>query len=863
MPDELSRRGRRVMGQEPGEMAEPQPVDMADLLTLDDRVAIVGGAGCGKTTYLSFVAASLAAALAGQPLDTRLKPRYPDEPLPIPLVAPLRYWKAYRDACADRRERILDHPETGTLAGFLLWYLRYWYKNFEAAGDFFDRLLKGQGCLIMLDGLDEVVSVSDRRVVRDAVSRLLDTQYPGNPCLLDTQYPGNPCLVTAREAGYRDAPFGEEFQLCKVQPMTEKQIADLVGAWCAQIWPQKADCDAACDELLRAITALNEERVERGQEPLVATPLMVTMVVSVKYSRRELPRERAKLYDACVDVVLESQYTGYEDEAGARRAVVDWGGPPDKQREWLSQLAFEMHQQGAAGATADENQVRAVLSPLLERRGELPLLERFIAAVRGRGGLFEERGDRFQFMHLTFQEFLAAQHLARQWAALPDPAGFLAQVVTDEWWREALLLTVGSLGAPVPYEQREAFVTALWELPGSPEARLAAAELCATGLLDLTEPEPKLLDTARQRLAALTTDSAFLNRVTPPRRAAGRALAKLGDLRPGVGVISPSPAEREGMGGAGLASSLPDIVWCYVPAGSFLMGSADGYKMAYDDEKPQHAQDIPYGYLISRYPITNAQFGAFVEAGGYRERRYWPEAERAGVWKDGLVKARLDDEPRADPYDFGEPFNLANHPVVGVTWYEALAFCRWLGEKVSESANQRIDEWRIWRKRRLERLGNSLDDGLRTAIRHSQFVIRLPTEAEWEKAARGGPGVGVRVFPWGNEPDPERANYEDTGIGTTSAVGCFPGGARPYGVEDLSGNVWEWCHSLYKPYPYRVDGGREDPRAEGGRVLRGGAFSDVARLVRCASRYWDEPYYRLRNRGFRVVVAPGFTSGRW
>jgi len=358
----------------------------------------------------------------------------------------------------------------------------------------------------MLDGLDEVVSVSERRVVRDAVGRLLDTQYLGNPC-----------LVTAREAGYRDAPFGDDFLRCDVQLMTEEQIAALVGAWCAQIWPQQADCDAACDELLRAITALNEERAERKQEPLIATPLLVTMVVSVKYSRRELPRERAKLYDACVDVVLESQYTGYEDEAGARRAVVDWGGPPDKQREWLSQLAFEMHQRGAAGATADESQVRSVLSPLLERRGELPLLERFIAAVRGRGGLFEERGDRFQFMHLTFQEFLAAQHLARQWATLPDPARFLAaqhlarqwatlpdparflaQAVTDEWWREALLLTVGSLGAPAPYEQREALVAALCELPGSPEAQLVAAELCATGLLDLTEPEPTLLDSARR-----------------------------------------------------------------------------------------------------------------------------------------------------------------------------------------------------------------------------------------------------------------------------------------------------------------------------------------------------------------------------
>jgi formylglycine-generating enzyme required for sulfatase activity len=794
-PGDLTRRGRRARGQEPGEMAEPRPVDMADLLTLGDRVAIVGGAGCGKTTYLSFVAASLAAALAGQPLDARLKPCRPGELLPIPLVAPLRFWKAYRDACAEKRARILDHPDTGTLAGFLRWYLRYRYKNLKAAGDFFERLLKGRGCLIMLDGLDEVVSVSERRVVRDGVDRLLDTQYPGNPC-----------LVTAREAGYRDAPFGDDFLRCDVQPMTREQIAALVGAWCAQIWRQEADRDTAQGELSWAITALNEERAERKQEPLIATPLLVTMVVSVKYSRRELPRERAKLYDACVDVVLESQYTGREDEAGARRAVVDWGGPPDKQREWLSQLAFEMHQRGAAGATAGEGQVRAVLSPLLERRGELPLLQRFIDAVRGRGGLFEERGDRFQFMHLTFQEFLAAQYLARQWAALPDHAKFLARLVANEWWREALLLTVGSLGAPAPYEQRETFVAALCGLSGSPEARLAAAELCATGLLDLTEPEPKLLDTARRRLVALLAASS-LNKVPPPKRAvAADGLARLGDPRSGVGLRP---------------DGLPDIVWCEVPAGPFLMGSDKRRdSQAYDDELPQHKVTLP-AYCISKYPVTNGQYAAFVAADGYRERRCWTEA--GWQWKGD----------RTGPETYGGVFDLPNHPVVMVTWYEAVAFCLWLTEQL----------------RRCGKLGAGEE-------------ITLPSESQWEKAARGTDG---RVYPWGDETDPERANYDDTGIGTTSAAGCFPGGASPYGVEDLSGNVWEWTRSLWgknweKPdfeYPYDPKDGRENLEAgdRALRVLRGGAFHYRAGCVRCASRYRLSPNSRYGGSGFRVIVA--------
>jgi formylglycine-generating enzyme required for sulfatase activity len=290
------------------------------------------------------------------------------------------------------------------------------------------------------------------------------------------------------------------------------------------------------------------------------------------------------------------------------------------------------------------------------------------------------------------------------------------------------------------------------------------------------------------------------------RAAAGRALAKLGDPRPGVGL-------RE--------DGLPDIVWCEVPTGPFLMGSSDEDEMAYDDEKPQHEYDIEQPYAISRYPVTNAQYAAFVEAGGYQKERYWTQVARKDVWRDGKVKAWNDDEPRENPYDFDEPFNLPNHPVVGVTWYEAVAFCLWLTEVLRGRGE----------------LGG--DQG-----------IGLPTDPQWEKAARSGDG---RIYPWGSEPDPERANYADTGIGSTSAVGCFPGGGSPYGVEDLSGNVWEWCRtkweSDYEDY-------QNDIALEGSarRVLRGGAFDVGSRGVRCAFRSGGNPHYRDDDLGFRVCV---------
>jgi formylglycine-generating enzyme required for sulfatase activity len=242
------------------------------------------------------------------------------------------------------------------------------------------------------------------------------------------------------------------------------------------------------------------------------------------------------------------------------------------------------------------------------------------------------------------------------------------------------------------------------------------------------------------------------------------------------------------------------------------MGSTPDDNEARENEKDQHEVYLPL-YYMACYPVTVAQFQAFVDATAY-------------------------------PWEYKDRQGPPNHPVVYVSWHDARAYCAWLTERL-----------RTWEE---------TPALLRTLLGNKHWYVTLPSEAEWEKAARGTDG---RHYPWGNEPDPNRANYDETGIDTTSTVGCFPGGAsQPYGVEELSGNVWEWTRSLWgqdwdKPmftYPYRPDDGREDLNAPENmlRVLRGGSFLDSQRAVRCAYRFRDGARF-FGYIGFRLVVVEG------
>jgi len=314
-------------------------------------------------------------------------------------------------------------------------------------------------------------------------------------------------------------------------------------------------------------------------------------------------------------------------------------------------------------------------------------------------------------------------------------------------------------------------------------------------------------------------DSVFKQNLAPwPRAELGQILARIGDPRPGVGIDA--------------ITGLPEILWCPIPGGTFQMGEGN--------DAPPVLLDP---YLISRYPITQKQYKLFVEAGGYGEKSYWKHAESANYWEDGKFKGRWDDDWRTESARNSDPYDLDNHPAVGITWYEALAFCLWLDEQYKN-----LKRIKIWQDGQM--VERALDNRLK---------LLLPSEAEWERAARGGHHY---LYPWGSdEIDPSRANYSDTEISTPTAAGSFPAGENPYGLLDMSGNVWEWTRSKNKEYPYRADDGREkQDSSDDSRSLRGGSFYSSSSFLRCASRNGYHPDFRGWDYGFRVVLSPVSSS---
>ena len=750
-------------------------VSALEAAVLSRKMVLLGDPGSGKTTFVNYLTRILALQ------DFEKIPVWPEKEQDIlPVVVILRDFQRWA------RKQEETQPTSNLLWEYILHDLKT--KNLLFAAGLLENVLENGKAILLLDGLDEVPPGDERIFVRKTV------------LAFHARYSLNRFLITCRVRSYENKKWQlpeSIFDYFILAPFSEKKISEFVRAWyseVAQKWNVPLERTALLSEkLLKAVA----ER--RDLARLAPNPLLLTVMALVHTEYGELPDKRAQLYQQAVDVLLWrwEQEKSKEAEGQSKMLALlrEAGRDRNDLLRVLGKLAFEAHQNG--GDTKDPDALSGVsqgelLAALrvLHPDASLDWAEALINTMRLRAGLLLDRdGLVFTFPHRTFQEYLAGTYLAVQ----PDFPRMAADLISGgSFWRMVVLLAVGHSVHNLnnSYVPLGLIAELCPEKSVNSESGWGCVVLAGEALLEMginraedNEAGRNLLQRVRRNLTRIVEEG-----LGEPllRSEAGDVLGDLEDPR----------FDPQNFSLPCLFRSQPEAFYGFVkiPAGKFLMGSREDDPDAYEDEFPQHEVDIPYDYWISRYPVTVAQFKAFVENSGFKIRD----------------KDSIQEKP--------------NRPVRYVNWFEARAYCEWLNGKL-----------------------DFVPQG---------YVLRLPTEAEWEKAARGNQ---QNKYPWGNQKwHKNLANIGQSRIQHPTTVGMYPLGAVEKGIFDLGGNLFEWTQSLFKKYPYNRSDGRENMENKGNRVHRGGSWIDGDRLARCSVRDGNFPVDWGNAIGFRIVVSLAF-----
>ena len=690
---------------------------------------------------------------------------------------------------------------------------------------------------MLFDGFDEV-KANHRKALREEIETFANRN----------DVVGNTFVVASRPV--QDAVF-DTFRHLEVMPLTKAQRVTFLESKIDSGEDSNFDAET-CAALILAIE--EHDRIRK----LAENPLLLTLLHHVYiYNLMELPRRRVELYKQAVDLMLDWDVKSGRPE---RIQIKD----RDAKREVLKKVAHHCHTQNMR--ELPEADLKAQVSTHLpdSLRGKFTA-EQLIAEIETSSGVLRHRtAETLEFVHLTFQEYLTSDYINdHRGAEIPRVMPRLG----DAWWREVTLLLAGIMRQATPlvsqildYEQNKAA-----------DADKLTYRFLAFVCAHEAEVEEAVRQQVFRRFTALGHEGAteVIESVMGPIEARNEVVKALlrrlldspdesvRDWTPGFLDLLDSPDPGVWNRGFGFLNLLHDIQppavslpaqvtgpdgveMVRIPAGAFEMGTdeteipelvrwtqqfypSEGdanwiqrlvgwvkrlFKRAEPDvsragdvsradierwletETPRHTVHLD-AFWIDAHPVTVAQYKKFIDATDYEKPRLWDD----------------------------ERFNGPDQPVVGVSWYDAMAYCQWAGK-------------------------------------------RLPTETEWEKAARGGL-VGKR-FPWGDpDIDGTKANYDQNESGTTP-VRKYP--ANGYGLYDMAGNVWEWCLDEYQADFY-AKSPAENPFPEGDtssvidnftnvktrRVLRGGSWYYGPGNLRCAARDGDRPDLRDSNLGFRCA----------
>ncbi|NQV32972.1 MAG: SUMF1/EgtB/PvdO family nonheme iron enzyme [Phycisphaeraceae bacterium] len=802
---------------------ESVPVTAIEAIAAVDRLAITGEPGGGKSTLVNYLFVRLAQArLQAVSLNDLEGWRGQKPLLPVRIIL-RKFAKWIPDATTqgqaglvwDYIEAMIEEKKGRASVHDVLHYVR--------------KTLETEGGIMFFDGLDEVgygQEVHKRDVIKQAIMDI------------SGQLKKAKIILTSRPYAYRSTDSWRlpkhTFAIVNLALFNKDQIHTFARRWYLKVGKTvKGWDDARCDQMTGYFYHAVDTR-DRLFE-IVRNPLLLTMAVALHSRDNFLPHKRAELYEKVIELLLahwENNIVRDVEQLDVEQgsdAVPHLKLDMNKLLYSLSRIAFECHTHQLVAWTDDSETVDISRGDLLVALGQdfgQEMAGLIIEYIQFRTGILQGKDNQtYAFMHRTFQEYLAACYILEQERFNEL---ILERMEHDlDWWQEVFLLMAGAaktrrastirdLVEPLlggkqtvhDFSDERDFKT-LW---------LAAQTLWETNYRDECVSGHKETAALYQRTFKQVYDclkqgmTATGQWKSEDRATAGKWLSRLGDDRRGV-------------------TDSGHMAFCPIAKGEFWLG--DGK----DDDCPQElCQALDYDYQLAKFPVTVAQYRQFAEAGGYQTAKYWPEAKEAGHWQEpGEVKFRRDDEWRKGMPELSSRFAYDNHPMVEVSWYECLAYCRWLTDlfRTREVGNQEI-----------------------AGLIQQGWLLMLPSEIEWEKAARGSTPSKL-LYPCGDEITSNCANYSETGLNSTSSVGCFPGDKSPCKCIDMTGNVIEWCRNTDESYPYlRDDREKVNKNPGSGRVIRGGCWGGSAGSCRCSFRFWDDPDYGRLILGFRVALVP-------
>lgn len=785
--------GSREMEPDAG---NPRPIRALEAAILRRSQVLLGAPGSGKTSILSFIANALATGniqgLGGWPAAER---NY------LPIFVFLGDYAAWIST-----HRGAQQAGASLLWDFILHDLRE--RNIGFAAEALNDTLKRDALVLLLDALDEVPS------------QLLP---PVRGSIEDwgRQHVGCRILVTCRALAYQQPRWrlsSRYFPKTTLLPLDSQRIDQFIDSWYRQ---DAGSSQASPGPTKKKAKSLRRLVHKSGLRQLASNPMLLAHMALVHGCRKELPDARAPLYEETVAILL---WRRERDNHGNVPELTDLLWEAGRKRSdligLLEQISFDIctgaeaawdtgcKEQSQSTGVSEQDLIDALRQ--LHPQKHLEWAQEVMDALKLHSGLLiESQPGTFSFLHRSFQEYLAGARLAH-FLDFPERAAALL----TQWsiWGDTVLQAIGFLVHNQREVERPLLLAERLCPPQAPSDELGWRKVWLAGevLLEIglsrardTEQGVRLLERISNRLAALVERG-----VLQPRER-----ARAGDV---LGVIRDGRFDHTRFHLPALFRGTREkaIGLVAVPPGPFVMGSRE------DDQDPEHdevgnpeKQSIDYLYWIARYPVTVAEITAFIIAGGYDSAEWWTESGL--VWHG--------EQDRQHPDEWSHQATFGNRPAVGVSWFEAMAYARWLDAQLRQ----------------------------RTGHIPADYLVRLPTEAEWEKAARGPDG---RRYPWGGEWEDGRANVAES-IGRPATVGGFPTGETPSGIQDMSGNVWEWCLTEYRHYPYRPDDGRNKLEAGGRRALRGGSWLQDPHAARCASRLGLSPDRSRRDVGFRLVLS--------